>query len=207
MGGWLGVLLAFFTVESARPITNHRLAFFMVELARTDEWTTGFLQERVEVGASPFSGFLLCAWIPNRTPGPKSETQCLFIEVLKPQSWERNPVSVCQGPETQVLRAKYQGPETQVLKVKLSVRLSRSWNPGPESQISRSWNPSLESETQCPFIEVLKPRSWEPNAATRACRQGRIVSDHHGYPLVPIVSSAKVVVLDHKCLPSSLCNL
>ncbi len=34
---------------------------------------------------------------------------------------------------------------------------------GPENQISRSWNPSLESETQCPFIEVLKPKSWEPN--------------------------------------------
>jgi hypothetical protein len=41
-------------------------------------------------------------------------------------------------------------------------------------------------ETQCPFIEVLKPRSWEPNAAMRACRHGRIVSDRHGYPLVYI---------------------
>ncbi len=79
---------------------------------------------------------------------------------------------VYRGPETQVLRAKYRGLETQVLRVKPSVRLSRSWNSGSESQ------------TQCPFIEVLKPRSWEPNAATRACRHGRIVSDHHGYPLV-----------------------
>jgi hypothetical protein len=66
----------------------------------------------------------------------------------------------------------FRGPETQVLRVKPSARLSRSWNPGPES------------ETQCPFIEVLKPRSWEPNVATRACRHGRIVSDRHGYPLV-----------------------
>jgi len=45
----------------------------------------------------------------------------------------------------------FRGPETQVLKVKPSARLSRSWNPGPES------------ETQCPFIEVLKSRSSEPN--------------------------------------------
>jgi hypothetical protein len=81
-------------------------------------------------------------------------------------------VSVYWGPETLVLRAKYRGPKTQVLWVKPSVRFSRSWNPG------------LESETQCPFVEVLKPRSWEPNAATRACRHGRIVSDRHGYPLV-----------------------
>jgi hypothetical protein len=72
-------------------------------------------------------------------PGPESETQCPFIEILKPRSWEWNPVPV------------YRGLETQVLRVKPSVRLSRSWNPGPES------------ETQCPFIEVLKPRSSEPN--------------------------------------------
>jgi hypothetical protein len=45
----------------------------------------------------------------------------------------------------------FRGPETQVLRVKPSARLSRSWNPGPES------------ETQSPFIEVLKPRSSEPN--------------------------------------------
>jgi hypothetical protein len=66
----------------------------------------------------------------------------------------------------------FRGPETQVLRVKPSAHLSRFWNPG------------LESETQCPFIEVLKPRSWEPNAAMRAWRQGRIVSDRHEYPLV-----------------------
>ncbi len=77
------------------------------------------------------------------------------FEVLKPKSWEWNPVPV------------YRGPETQVLRVKSSVRLSRSWNSGPQSQIPRSWN----------------PMSWEPNAATRACRHGRIVSDRHGYPL------------------------
>jgi hypothetical protein len=56
--------------------------------------------------------------------------------------------------------------------------MERSWNPGPESQISRSWNPVSVywdpetqvlranyrgSETQCPFIEILKPKSWEPN--------------------------------------------
>jgi len=45
----------------------------------------------------------------------------------------------------------FRGPQTQVLRVKPSARLSRSWNLGPES------------ETQCPFIEVLKPRSSEPN--------------------------------------------
>jgi hypothetical protein len=43
----------------------------------------------------------------------------------------------CRGLETQVLRAEYRGPETRA------------------------------PETQCPFIEVLKLRSWEPNAATR----------------------------------------
>jgi hypothetical protein len=61
------------------------------------------------------------------------------FEVLKPRSWEWNPVPV------------YRGPTTQVLRVKPSVRLSRSWNSGHES------------ETECPFIEVLKPRSWEWN--------------------------------------------
>jgi hypothetical protein len=45
----------------------------------------------------------------------------------------------------------FRGSETQVLRVKPSARLSRFWNPGPQS------------ETQCPFIEVLKPRSSEPN--------------------------------------------
>jgi len=40
----------------------------MAEPARTDG-RTGFLQERGEVGASPSSGFLLCAWVPNRTLG------------------------------------------------------------------------------------------------------------------------------------------
>jgi len=78
------------------------------------------------------------------------------FEVVKPRSWEWNPVAV------------FRGPETQVLRVKPSVRLWRSWNPGPQSQIPRSWN----------------PMSWEPKAATRACRHGRIVSDRHGYPLV-----------------------
>jgi hypothetical protein len=45
----------------------------------------------------------------------------------------------------------FRGPETQVMRVK------------PSARLSRSWNPDLESETQCPFIEVLKPRSSEPN--------------------------------------------
>ncbi len=39
-------------------------------------------------------------------------------------------------------------------------------------------------------FEVLKPRSWEPNVATRACRHGRIVSDRHGYPLVFYINYA-----------------
>jgi hypothetical protein len=43
----------------------------------------------------------------------------------------------CRGLETQVLRAEYRGPENR------------------------------DPETQCPFIEVLELRSWEPNAATR----------------------------------------
>ncbi len=68
MGQWLGVLLAFSTAEPTRPITFHRLAFSMAELAWTDG-RTGFLQERAEVGASLSSGFLLCAWVPNRTLG------------------------------------------------------------------------------------------------------------------------------------------
>jgi hypothetical protein len=90
----------------------------------------------------------------------KTTVGCRAFEVLKPRSWEWNPVPVSRGPETQVLR------------VKPSVRLSRSFNPGPQSQIPRSWN----------------PMSWKPNAATRACRHGRIVSDRHGYPLVDINS-------------------
>jgi hypothetical protein len=80
------------------------------------------------------------------------------FEVLKPRSWEWNPVPV------------YRGPETQVLRVTPNVRLSRSSNPGPQSQIPRSWNPI----------------SWEPNAATQACRHMRIVSNRHGYPLVKV---------------------
>jgi hypothetical protein len=39
-------------------------------------------------------------------PGPESETRCSSVEVLKPKSWEWNPVSVYRGPETQVRRAK-----------------------------------------------------------------------------------------------------
>jgi len=46
----------------------------------------------------------------------------LSVEVLKPRSWEWNPVPVYRGPETQVLRVKpsvcYRGPETQVLRAK-----------------------------------------------------------------------------------------
>jgi hypothetical protein len=34
VGQWLGVLLAFFTAEPARPINDHRLAFSMAEPAR-----------------------------------------------------------------------------------------------------------------------------------------------------------------------------
>jgi hypothetical protein len=86
----------------------------------------------------------------------KTTVGCVVFEVLKPRFWEWNRVPVSRGSETQVLR------------VKPSVRLSRSWNPGSQSQIPRSWN----------------PMSWEPNAATRACTHGRIVSDRHGYPLV-----------------------
>jgi hypothetical protein len=77
--------------------------------------------------------------------------------------------------------------------MKPSVRLSRSWNLGPESHWmqrkvtgktqdqapvdERKMEPSLETQ-------VLRARSWEPTAATRACRHERIVSDRHGYPLV-----------------------
>ncbi len=51
--------------------------FFALRLASSgfllcDERTdgrTGFLQERAEVGAFPSSGFLLCAWVPNKTLG------------------------------------------------------------------------------------------------------------------------------------------
>jgi hypothetical protein len=55
-------------------------------------------------------------------------------------------VCACRGLETQVLRAEYWGPETRDL------------------------------ETQCPFIEALKLRSWEPNAATRQQQKKGAVS-------------------------------
>jgi hypothetical protein len=42
------------------------------------------------------------------------------FEVLKPRSWEWNPVPVYRGPKTEVLRAKYRGLETQVLRAKCS---------------------------------------------------------------------------------------
>jgi hypothetical protein len=79
-------------------------------------------------------------------PGLESETQCPFIEVLKPRFWEWNPAPV------------YRGPETQVLIVKPSVRLSRSWNPGPESQVSRFWNPGPESQMQQYALRYVKTR-------------------------------------------------
>jgi hypothetical protein len=149
--------------------------------SRTDGRTdrrTGFLRETGEVGASPSSGFLLCAWVrlsvcdhwtQRKVTGKldagekwrekdKTTVGWRAFDVLKPRSWEWNPVPV------------YRGPETQVLRVKPSVRLWRSWNPGPQSRIPRSWN----------------PMSWEPKAATRACRHGRIVSDRHRLPLVKI---------------------
>jgi hypothetical protein len=56
-------MLAVSMAEPARPITDHRLAFSMAQPARTDG-QTGFLQERSEVGTSPSSCFLLCAWLP-----------------------------------------------------------------------------------------------------------------------------------------------
>jgi hypothetical protein len=46
--------------------------FSMADSAWTDGRTdgrTGFLQERAEVGASPSSGFLLCAWVPRGSSG------------------------------------------------------------------------------------------------------------------------------------------
>ncbi len=50
VGQWLGVLLAFSTAELARLITDHRLAFSMVEPVwmdgRTDERTNGFFIEK-----------------------------------------------------------------------------------------------------------------------------------------------------------------
>jgi hypothetical protein len=156
----------------------------------------------------PISVRLSRSW----NPSPDSEIQCPFIKVLKPRFREWNPVSVYRGLETQVLRvkpsvrlsrswtqvlkAKYRRSETQVLKMKPSVRLSRSWNPGLENETQcpfievlklRSWEPNIEVlklRSWEPNIEVLKLRSWKPNATTRAYRHGRIVSNHHGYPQV-----------------------
>ncbi len=77
--------------EPAWPITDHRLAFSMAEPARTDGLTDERTHERVffrkeeslepllplvfcfalgyQIEAWVCSGFLLCAWVPNRTLG------------------------------------------------------------------------------------------------------------------------------------------
>jgi hypothetical protein len=69
--------------------------------------------------------------------------------------------------------------------------------PSPETQClfiealkPRSWEPNTE---------VLKPRSWEPNAVTRACRHGRIVSDRHGYSLVSYKVTKSVCGCVRRC--------
>jgi len=131
----------------------------MAEPARTDGWTDGQTNGSVRASvrlwpldAEKSDGGRREKWREK----DKTTVGWRAFEVVKPRSWEWNPVAV------------FRGPETQVLRVKPSVRLWRSWNPGPQSQIPRSWN----------------PMSWEPKAATRACRHGRIVSDRHGYPLV-----------------------
>jgi hypothetical protein len=84
-------------------------------------------------------------------PGPTKwdpahvQQHCYAVKILfLPGPGPRLPECVacvracaCRGLETQVLRAEYWSPETR------------------------------DPKTQCPFIEALKLRSWEPNAATR----------------------------------------
>ncbi len=60
VGGWLGVLLAFSTVESARPITDHRLAFSMAEPVRTDGRTDGRVFFRKEQRSKPLLPLVFC---------------------------------------------------------------------------------------------------------------------------------------------------
>jgi hypothetical protein len=75
----LGVLLAFSMAEPVRPIADHWLAFFMTESGRMDERTDGFSSGKSRGQSLSFlwffalrlvcSGFLLCAWVPNKTLG------------------------------------------------------------------------------------------------------------------------------------------
>jgi hypothetical protein len=104
--------------------------------SRTDGRTdrrTGFLQERGEVGPSPSSGFLLCAWVPlvpclsvrlsddvlgafsMAEPAREiTDHRLPATQVLRARSWEPNAAtrqqqkkgaaSVCLSPETQLSR-------------------------------------------------------------------------------------------------------
>jgi hypothetical protein len=85
---------------------------------------------------------------------------CQSVRVLKP----RFRLSVCRGPETQILTVRLSRswnldpvcPSVEVLKPRFHLSVCR----GPETQIpsvrlSRSWNPDLIY----PFVEVLKLRS------------------------------------------------
>jgi hypothetical protein len=111
---WLGVLLAFFTTESARPD------------GRTDG-QTGFLQERAKVEASPSSG---CMHLSVRLSvcDRQSATISLWSSIC-----DRQCMTVNLWPS--VVRAKYRS--------RLSVtashesQISRSWNSSLESQMQQ----------------------------------------------------------------------
>jgi hypothetical protein len=142
-----GVSLAFSTAEPARPITDHRLAFSMVEPARTDGQTDGrrekwgeyWMREKSDGGRREKWGE---NWTRKKSDGGRREkwrekdkttVGWRAFEVLKPGSWEWNPVPVYRGPETQVLRVQpsvlFRDPETQVLRAKYR---------GPETQCPES---------------------------------------------------------------------
>jgi hypothetical protein len=139
---------------------------------RTDR-RTGFLQEGGEVGASPSSGFLLCALfrgpetqIPtvrlSRSGNPRSwnprsvyrgpETQCPFLEVLKLRSWEPDTGGLC--PTVTGTHYFYGQisvcPSVEVLKPRSQLSVYR----GPETQcpLSRSWNSGPESQARADCV-------------------------------------------------------
>jgi hypothetical protein len=115
----------------------------------------------------PISVHLSRPW----NPGPKRETQCRFIEVLKPRSWD--------------LGAKYWGLETQVMRAKcnnagLQTRVDCVWpSQVPTSLIYKvtclsvrasvitrrreKWREKDKTTIGWRAFEVMKLRSWEWN--------------------------------------------
>jgi hypothetical protein len=87
-----------------------------------------------------------------------AETQCLFIEVLKPRSSSQKPSVRLSRSWNPGPRAKYRGPETQVLRAKCSNTHVYC------TSLCKNTTTATEEESR----EESKPRSWKPNAATLA---------------------------------------